>query len=263
MSREEAVLLKKEGAIAEVILNRPESMNAMNRDLIEGLFRRFEELEGEKSARVVVVRGNGPCFCAGGDIKFFKSNLEASTPVPEEMPDRLHEVIEQIRRIRVPVIASIHGSAAGAGTSLALACDLAISSEEAKFNLAYCRIGLSPDGGSTYFLPRHVGLKKATEIFLTGGTLTAKEARDLGLINLVVPIGDLASETARLAQRLADGPTEALGRAKRLLNESEHNTLRQQLALETRLIAESSRTADFREGITSFLEKRGPKFAGR
>ena len=172
-------------------------------------------------------------------------------------------MVEVLRDLQKPVLASVHGAAAGAGAPLALACDLVIASEEAIFNFAYARIGLSPDGSSTYFLPRHVGMKKTVEIFMTMSTIKAKEAQELSLINWIVPAAELAERTELIAAQLATGPTSTFGRLKKLLNASYDNTLHDQLALESEFICESSKTADFKEGIKSFLEKRMPEFKGK
>ncbi|MBI3540776.1 MAG: enoyl-CoA hydratase/isomerase family protein, partial [Deltaproteobacteria bacterium] len=165
-----AVLFEKKGAVGEIILNRPEHLNAMNFDLIEGLAWAVNECR-DPSVRAVVMRGNGRCFSAGGDIKAFNQMIDKGMTIPPEMPDKLHVMVEELRNLEKPVLASIHGAAAGAGTPLALSCDLVIASEEAIFNVAYARIGLTPDGSSTYFVPRHVGMKKAFELFMTLPTL--------------------------------------------------------------------------------------------
>jgi 2-(1,2-epoxy-1,2-dihydrophenyl)acetyl-CoA isomerase len=257
----QAVLYEAKGAVAHVTLNRPEQMNAMNIDLIDGLAVAMEKARAPE-IRAVVLKANGRCFCAGGDIRAFNQFIDQGTTIPEAMPDRLHEMVETMRNLEKPILASVHGAAAGAGAPLALACDLVIASEDAIFNFAYARIGLSPDGSSTYFLPRHVGMKKAAEIFMMLPTYAAKEAMDLGLINWVVPSSDLASKTDSIAQQLSQGPTAAFGRLKKLLNATYDNTLHDQLALETRHICDSSTTADFREGIKAFLSKKTPKFVG-
>ncbi len=258
----DAVLYTQEGPIATVTLNRPEQLNAMNLDLIDGLAAAIKKCK-DPAVRAVVLRANGRAFCAGGDIKAFNQFIEQGRSISPEMPDRLHVMVEELRDLEKPVLASVHGAAAGAGAPLAITCDLVIASEDAVFNFAYARIGLSPDGSSTYFLPRHVGMKKAAELFLTIPTLSAKEAKDLGLVNWVVAPGELKERTEFIATQLAQGPTKAFGRLKKLLNATYHNTLHDQLALETKLICESSATEDFREGITSFLAKKTPGFQGR
>lgn len=257
-----AVLFEKKGAVGEIVLNRPEHLNAMNLELIDGLFEAVKRCE-DPSIRAVILRGNGRCFCAGGDVKAFKQLLDQGKAIIPEMPDHLHAMVEDLRRLEKPVLASVHGAAAGAGTPLAICCDLVVASEDAVFNYAYARIGLSPDGSSTWFLPRHVGMKKAMELFMTLPTLTAQEALGLGMINWVVPAAELRERTDSIAQQLSQGPTAAFGRLKKLMAATYNNSLHDQLALETKLICDSSRTEDFREGIRSFLEKRMPAFQGK
>lgn len=256
------VLFEKKGNVGEIILNRPDHMNAMNLDLIDGLGAAVKKCR-DPEIRAVVIRGKGKIFSAGGDIKAFAQMIEKKMSIPLEMPDRLHAMVEDLRNLEKPVLASVHKAAAGAGTPLALACDLVIAAEDAIFNMAYIRIGLSPDGSSTYFLPRHVGMKKAAEILITIPTLSAQEAKELGLINWVVPAAELEERTQAIIQQLAQGPTLAFAKVKKMLNQSYHNNLHDQLALESRMICESSKTEDFKEGIASFLEKRMPEFKGK
>ncbi len=257
----ESVLYEAKGAIAHVTLNRPEQMNAMNIDLIDGLAAAMEKARSPE-IRAVILKANGRCFCAGGDIRAFNRFIDEGTTIPALMPDRLHEMVETMRNLEKPILASVHGPAAGAGAPLALACDLVVASEDAAFNFAYARIGLTPDGSSTYFLPRHVGMKKATEIFMMLPTYTAKEAMELGLINWVVPSAELAAKTAAIALQLSEGPTTAFGRLKKLVNATYDNSLHDQLALETKMICDSSTTEDFKTGIKAFLAKETPKFKG-
>lgn len=249
-------------SVGEILLNRPDDLNAMNLDLIMGLQKAVRECH-DPEVRAVVLKGKGRCFCAGGDIKAFKRFIDEGKTISPDMPNELHVMVEELRALEKPVLASIHGAAAGAGTPLALACDLVIASEDSIFNLAYARIGLSPDGSSTYFLPRHVGMKKATELFMMIPTLKAPEAKELGLINWVVPVAELEERTESILLQLASGPTKAYGRLKKLLNASFHNSLHDQLSLETQMICDSSKTEDFKEGIRSFLEKRPARYQGK
>lgn len=258
----DAVLYEAKGAVAHVTLNRPDHMNAMNIDLIEGLAVAMEKARASE-IRAVVLKANGRCFCAGGDIRAFNQFIDEGKTIPAIMPDRLHEMVEILRNLEKPVLASVHGAAAGAGAPLALACDLVVASEDAVFNFAYARIGLTPDGSSTYFLPRHVGMKKATEIFMMLPTYTAKEAMEQGLINWVVPTAELAAKTDAIATQLSQGPTVTFGRLKKLMNATYDNSLHDQLALETKMICDSSTTEDFKVGIKAFLAKKPPNFQGR
>lgn len=263
----ESLLLEVSEGVATVTLNRPEVLNALSDDMIAALVEVMTRVEADPAVRCVVLRGAGDHFMAGGDIKGFHGRL-AETPAERSAHFRakihkLHPAIVAMRRMPKPVIASLRGAAAGFGLSLALATDLAIAAEDAFFTLAYCLIGTSPDGGSSYHLPRLVGLRKATEIALLGERFNAETAQRLGLVNWVVPAEDLEAETAKLAARLAGGPGHALGQTKALLNASFGNTLEAQLALEAESFASCAATQDFAEGVTAFIEKRPANFQGK
>ena len=261
----DAVLIERDGAVAEVILNRPEAMNALNNEMVEGLLGAVTEVAEDRGVRCVVIRGAGGCFMAGGDLKQFHEYLRTTADTGLPFPinfDRAHGAIEGIRRMGKPVIASVRGPAAGFGMSLVCACDLVIAADDAFFTLAYCLIGASPDGGSTFHLPRAVGLKRAMEMALLGDRFDAEAALATGLINRVVPATELEEETAKLARRLAAGPTRALASTKRLLNQSFHSSLREQLAGEAENFLECTATADFAEGIDAFIGKRKAEFTG-
>jgi 2-(1,2-epoxy-1,2-dihydrophenyl)acetyl-CoA isomerase len=263
----EAVLLQVTDGVATVTLNRPEALNALSDDMIGALVEVMTRVEVDEAVRCVVVRGAGDHFMAGGDIKGFHGRL-AETPAERSAHFRakihkLHPAIAAMRRMPKPVVASLQGAAAGFGLSLALATDLAIASEDAYFTLAYCLIGTSPDGGSSYHLPRIVGLRKAMEIALLGERFNAETAQRLGLVNWVVPAGDLEAETTKLAARLAGGPGHALSQTKALLNASLGNALEAQLALEAESFASCAATEDFAEGVSAFIEKRSAKFQGK
>ncbi|NNG04515.1 MAG: enoyl-CoA hydratase, partial [Inquilinus sp.] len=221
----DTVLLETAGAVATVTLNRPDALNALDEAMIGALHDAMIRLEHDESVRCVVLRGAGDSFMAGGDIRVFARALETLEPAArqakfEGMIGQVHASVVAIRRMEKPVIAAVHGAAAGFGLSLALAADLALATDDTVFTLAYCHIGTSPDGGSTFHLPRAVGMKRAMEIALLGDRFGAEQAAAIGLINRVVPAADLAGETERLAARLAQGPTAAYGRTKRLLNGS-------------------------------------------
>ena len=262
------VLLEVSEGVATVTLNRPKSLNALSDDMIGALVEVMTRVEADPLVRCVVVRGAGDHFMAGGDIKGFHGRLSETTPAERGAHFRakihsLHPAIVAMRRMPKPVIASLRGAAAGFGLSLALATDLAIAAEDAYFTLAYCLIGTSPDGGSSYHLPRIVGLRKAMEIALLGERFNAETARRLGLVNWVVPSADLEAETEKLAARLAKGPSHALGETKALLNASFGNSLEAQLALEAEGFASCAATDDFAEGVSAFVEKRSAKFTGQ
>jgi 2-(1,2-epoxy-1,2-dihydrophenyl)acetyl-CoA isomerase len=227
----------------------------------------LHDIEQDDAVRCVVLRGAGEHFMAGGDVKSMATAVRQS---PEEIRKQfvlrihdLHPIMFAMRRMPKPIIASVQGAAAGAGVSLALACDLVIAAEDAFFTLAYCHIGTSPDGSATFHLPRAVGIKKAMEMALLGERFTAQQAADMGMINFVTPKGKLAEETTKLATRLAGGPTHVYGNTKRLLYRSLESQFEAQLQAEGESFADCAAREDFREGVTAFVEKRKPVFTGR
>jgi 2-(1,2-epoxy-1,2-dihydrophenyl)acetyl-CoA isomerase len=248
--------------IATITLNRPEAMNALSLQLCIDLRSAVEMAIGDK-ARAVVLTGEGRAFCAGGDLREMRSMWEKEGRIEAFMEaplKALHDVIALIRNTPIPFVAAVGGVCAGAGTNFALACDIVVASENAAFNEAFVKIGLSPDCGGTFFLPRAVGEKRAAEMLMLGETLTAAEAFSIGMINRVVPAGELENEAMTLAAKLAEGPTEAIGRIKKMLNASSSNTLEQQLEFEHKCQIESGRSDDFKEGVEAFFENRPPKF---
>lgn len=256
----QTVLIKQEGPLLHISLNRPHCYNAMNSELIDALNEAMDQARREE-VRVVKITGEGQGFCAGGDIAQFHQLIQSGT-IPRSMPEHLHEMIMKIRTLPKPVVAVIHGPCAGAGFSLTLACDISIASDKATFSLAYTGIGLSPDGSSTFFLPRHVGMKKAMELFFNPALLSATQACNLGLINTVVPQAEL-EQTAKLwIQKLAQGPTKAYAAVKNLINQAYTNNLADQLDLETETICATVLTKDFQEGVRAFIDKEKPHFTG-
>ena len=263
----ETVLLDIEDGIATVTLNRPEALNALNDAMMAALVEILPRIEADPAVRCVVIRGAGDHFMAGGDLKEFHGRISQPAEARRDhfaaLVPRFHSAIVTMRRMPQPILASLHGAVAGGGFSFALAADLAIAAEDAYFTLAYCRIGASPDGSSTYHLPRIVGLRKAMELALLGERFDATTALKLGIVNRVVPGEALEDETAKLARRLADGPGQALGRTKGLLNASFDNALEAQLAAEAEAFAACAGTADFAEGVSAFVEKRAANFRGK
>jgi 2-(1,2-epoxy-1,2-dihydrophenyl)acetyl-CoA isomerase len=255
-----------ESGVGIITLDRPAALNALDRDLLSALRDAVFAMEHDRAVRCVVIRG-GEHFMAGGDLKWF-SGLIADRSAGEKITlfqnliHDVHAVIISLRRMPKPVIASVSGAAAGFGLSLVMACDLAITADDAYFTLAYSLIGTTPDGGSTFALPRSVGIKKAMEIALLGERFDAATAEALGLINRVVPRSSLEAETMKLALRLAAGPTAVYGRTKALLNSSHANSLESQLQREAEAFARSAAEPDFAEGLRAFIEKRKAVFRG-
>jgi 2-(1,2-epoxy-1,2-dihydrophenyl)acetyl-CoA isomerase len=260
----ESVLYSAAQGIARVTLNRPQVLNALDETLIEGMEAALDRIAADRTVRVVVLAGAGAGFMAGGDIKMF-TGLTALDPDArrarfERFIHRVHPLILALRRLPLPVVARVHGAVAGVGMSLMMACDLAVAAEDAVFTLAYCRLGTSPDGGSTWLLPRHVGMKQAMAIALLGDRFDAAAALRLGLVNEVVPAAGLESRVAALAARLAQGPREAYAATKRLLQASTGASLPEQLAAEAESFANCTATEDFAEGVAAFIAKRPAKF---
>lgn len=258
---EDPVLLARDGAIATITLNRPAVLNALDPAMARALLAAVATIAAAEGIRCVVLTGAGRGFCAGGDLATFTGDDPAANIAP--LIEDLHAAIEALAALPAPSIARIHGPAAGAGFSLAMACDLAIASEDARFTLAYARIGATPDGSSTWHLPRLVGLRRAKAIALLAEPMTAAEALDFGLVNRVVPAAELDAATAALAARLAAGPTLAYRRTRTLLEASLDASLPDQLAAERHAFLESCGTADFAAGVAAFRARREPVFEGR
>ncbi len=251
--------------VAVITMNRPEALNALSLQLSVDLRQAIERAISEQ-ARAVVLTGEGRAFCSGGDLREMQAmwqkegRIEAFLESPLEA---LHQVIVLIRETPIPFLAAVQGVCAGAGTNFALACDLIFAAENATFNEAFVRIGLSPDCGGSFFLPRAVGEKIAAELFMTGGTVDAARAASIGMINRVATAENLMTESLAMAQKLALAPTGAVGRIKQMLNASFSNDLSQQLELEHQLQIESGKSDDFKEGVQAFFEKRQPNFTGK
>lgn len=257
------LILEADGPVATITLNRPKSLNALDVPMAEALEAAVLTLQQKPDLRVIVLKGAGRGFMAGGDLGVIQRAFAEGPEVVDSIMLPLHRTLVRLAEMPQPVIASLHGPVAGAGMSVALAADLAIAADDAKFTLAYARIGTSPDGSGTWHLPRLVGLRKALEIALLADTIDAHEALRLHLVNQVVPAAELGSATTALAQRLAAGPTQAYGRIKRLLRKSADRDLPAQLDAERAAFHQSMKTDDFREGIAAFLGKRPPTYQGR
>lgn len=260
----ETVDSRLDRGILTLTLNRPQQLNALDRDMIAGLDAATARAEMDDAVRVVVIRGAGEHFMAGGDLRWFRQQCEIPPaerrPLFEQTIAAVHASTLRIRRMGKPAVAAVRGAVAGFGLSLALACDLVLAAEDAYFTLAYRHVGLSPDGGATWFLPRLVGSRRAAEIALLGERFPAAQALEWGLINRVVAGEALDAEADDLARRLAGGPREALARTKRLLQASASNSLAEQLAVEQESFAACACSDDFPEGLAAFFEKRPPRF---
>ncbi len=248
--------------VARVTLRRPEAANALTPLMCLELSEAAAQCDERDDIRAVILEGAGGMFSAGGDLKFFSSAGDGLGAAIRTMTADLHAAVSRLSRMDAPVVCAVRGVAAGAGLGLAAACDFTVAADSARFTLAYTAAGLSPDGSSTWFLPRLVGLRRARELMLTNRTLSADEARDIGLVDAVVPEDGLAAEVSERARAFADGPTRAYGAVKRLLQDSMTNGLETQMERETRTIAELSGSADAREGIAAFVAKRRPVFTG-
>jgi len=258
------VLFEIRNHVAHITLDRPEAANALNVEMVKELEEVSLRCDEDPSVRAVLMTGAGKMFCGGGDLKAFAAQPPAELPAYlKKVTFYLHKAVHRFARMKAPVVVAVNGNAGGGGMSLALAGDIVLAAESARFTLAYTRVGLSPDGSSTYFLPRLIGLRRTMELALTNRTLSAREAESIGLITRVVPDDDLHRQAETLANELAQGATNAFGGVKRLLYAAANTSLDEQMELESETIADMARTADAQEGITAFLAKRAPKFSGR
>jgi 2-(1,2-epoxy-1,2-dihydrophenyl)acetyl-CoA isomerase len=259
----ESLLVERRDHVATLTLNRPESYNALDLTLGRELFHAVLEVDEDPGVRCVVITGAGRAFCSGGNVKDFADHLGRIGILVKELTTYLHGAVSRLCRTPKPVIMAVNGVAAGGGFSFALCGDLVIAAESARFTLAYSKIAATPDGSSSYFLPRLIGLRRTFELYLTNRVLSAREALEWGLVTRVVPDAELRGAVDALARELAAGPTLAVGAAKRLFHQSTWESLETQMELEAQAIAASGHTEDFREGVTAFANKQAPTFKGR
>lgn len=260
---EELVVVSQDGGIATVRLNAPGSMNALSIPMAQRLGEAFTDLGDNPAVRVLVLTGTGRGFCAGGDVQSFYDNRDDPYDVMQQVLDALHGAVQVMLELPFPTIAAINGVVAGAGMGVALATDLAVASDAAVFTMAYTGIGVSPDGSSTFFLPRLVGTRFAMEMILTNRLIDAHEALALGLVNEVAAADEFDETVAKLAGRLAKGPTQAYVRARKLVRSAHANSPTEQMSAEAESILAAGDTHDFYEGISAFIEKRKPTFTGK
>jgi len=259
----ETILFEREGAVARITLNRPKEMNAINPQLADELFDALLASERDETVRSVLMTGTGRAFSAGGDVPAFHANLDGATTFIKKLTQGFHACISQITRMPKPVVAGVNGITAGGGMGFALAPDLVIAAESARFTMAYTGIAAAPDGSTSFFLPRLIGVRRAMELAMLNRPVRAEEALAWGIVNMVVPDDKLADEAMNLARRLAAGPTLAFAQVKKLMNQSMHTSLDTQLEDESRAISSMGGTEDFKEGVRAFVEKRRPEFRGR
>lgn len=259
----DTVLVSDDGAVRTLTLNRPDKMNALDLAMADALLTAARDAAASATVRCVVLRGAGRGFFAGGDVAEFARHGTRAGDYAGQLIDRYHPSIETLVRMEKPVLAALHGPVAGAGLSLAMTADLAIARDDAVFSLAYSLIGASPDGGSTYFLPRLLGRRRAMEIAMLSDRFDARKALELGLVNRIAPADGFEEAVTDWAQRLAAGPTGAYGRIKRLIDGSLDRDLPGQLAAEREAFLEGAKGPDFQEGIQAFVAKRKPDFEGR
>jgi 2-(1,2-epoxy-1,2-dihydrophenyl)acetyl-CoA isomerase len=260
----ETIQLERRGAVALLTLNRPQFLNALTTQVAAEFQTAVQEI-GEGGARAVVLTGAGRAFCAGGDLREMQrmATQEGKVEAFFDEPLRLlNECILLIRRTPLPFIAAVNGAASGGGCNLALACDLVIAGEGARFNQAFIKIGLIPDCGGSFILPRLVGWKRAAALMMTGEVVSAASALEMGMISAVVPDEELLARALAMAEQLAQAPTAAIGRIKELLEASATSNYQAQLELERKAQIQSGLTKDFKEGVAAFIEKRPPKFVG-
>ncbi len=256
----DSILFSVENGVAKIILNRPKVYNSFNREMALALQARLDECASDPAIRAIYLTGEGKAFCAGQDLQ------EAIDPDGPELTTIVSEhynpIIQRIRNIEKPVVAAINGVAAGAGANIALACDITIATESASFIQAFSKIGLIPDSGGTFFLPRIIGMQKASALMMLGDKVSATEAESMGMIYKVVSDNEFSDTSYAIALKLAKMPTKGLGYTKKLLNQSYSNNLTEQLAAEDKYQTIAGNTFDYNEGVNAFLEKRKPEFKG-
>lgn len=259
----ETLNFEVQDGVACITFNRPQVGNALSLKMAKEFSDAAIRCDDDPAIRAVVLTGAGKLFCAGGDLGAFVAAGASANSLVKVMAGDLHMALSRLARMAPPVIAAVNGAAGGAGFSIVMAADIAIAAQNAKFAMAYTNAGLSPDGSSTFYMPRKIGDRRARELMLTNRVLSAAEALEWGVVNQVVADGEALAAAMVLAKRLAAGPTRAYGAVKALLNESFEHGLESQMELEARRIAEMVVSEDGQEGIKAFVEKRKPAFSGR
>lgn len=251
---------KIENGVGIIILNRPDKFNSFVRQMAFDLQARLDECEKNTAVRAIYITGEGKAFCAGQDLaEAIDPNQTELTKIVEE---HYNPIIERLRNIEKPIVCGVNGVAAGAGANIALACDITLATKSSSFIQAFSKIGLIPDSGGTYYLPRLIGMQKSAALMFLGDKVMAEDAEKMGMIYKTVADENLQEEAMKVALQLAKMPTKGIGLTKRLLNQSYNNTLTEQLALENQLQNIAGSTYDYNEGVNAFLEKRSPNFKG-
>lgn len=256
------IKLNIENAIATITLNRPEVFNSFNREMALALQETLDQCEFDEQVRAIVLNGSGKAFCAGQDLKEV-TDPDLNPGFRKILDEHYNPIILKIRGIRKPVVGAINGVAAGAGANIALACDVVVAHEKVNFIQAFSLIGLIPDSGGTYILPRLIGFQKAQALAMLGDKITAQDAERMGMIYKAVPLDEFYTTIAQLAKKLSRMPTKALGMIKELFNASMTNSLSEQLAMESEFQIEAAQTDDYAEGVAAFIEKRQANFKGK
>lgn len=255
--------LRREGAVAVIELDRPARYNALDKNTIRELFEVVIEIRADESFRAVMLTATGDMFCTGADIQWMIDNRDDFSRSVDETIADLHSALSRLTRMSIPFITAVNGVAAGGGLALALAGDMVLAREDARFVSAYTRIGINPDGGSTFYLSRVLGLRRALDMVLTNRELNAEEALKWGLVNRILPKENFQEAALAVAQELAAGPTQAFGRSRDLIYHSWNYGLEAQLERETRHMVASAGTEDMRNATRAFVDKRPPVFTGR
>ncbi|MEP5254537.1 MAG: enoyl-CoA hydratase-related protein [Winogradskyella arenosi] len=257
-----SIQLKIENKVATITLNRPEVFNSFNREMAFLLHDTLDACEKNEDVRAIVLTGNGKAFCAGQDLKEV-TDPELNPGFKKILEEHYNPIITRLRNIKKPVIGAVNGVAAGAGANIALACDVVVAHEKVSFIQAFSLIGLVPDSAGTFFLPRLIGFQKALALAMLGDKISAEEAEKMGMIYKCVSTEEFEETISKLAVKMANMPTKALGLIKELFNKSMTNDLKSQLALESKLQIEAAQSEDYKEGVAAFIEKRKPNFKGK